>query len=58
MTNFRKCGYCDNMTNVMDNERHEDNVMGGCFIDGHITFTDCKACENFKLWKGLINNSR
>lgn len=53
MTNFRKCGYCDNMTNVMDNERREDNVMGGCFVDGHITFTDCKACENFKLWEGI-----
>lgn len=37
----------------MDNERREDNVMGGCFVDGHITFTDCKACNNFKLWKDI-----
>ena len=52
-----KCGHCLHLTNVFDSDRPVDNVMGGCFIDGHITFTDCKACNNFKLWEGLKNNS-
>ena len=48
-----KCGHCLHLTNVFDSDRPVDNVMGGCFIDGHITFTDCKACENLKLWEGI-----
>lgn len=42
------CGKCEYMTNIVDEERENPNVMGGCFIDGHITFTDCKACKKFK----------
>jgi hypothetical protein len=36
------------MTNVKDENREEANVMGGCFIDGHVTFTDQKSCRDFK----------
>ena len=45
------CGKCELMTNVNDENRKEPNVMGGCFKDGHITFTDCKACRDFKKFE-------
>ena len=45
-----KCGLCAHMTNVKDENREEANVMGGCFIDGHITFTDCKGYKKKKKW--------
>lgn len=40
------CRDCKFLTNVLEKELDNDNVMGGCFIDGHITFTDTKACNN------------
>ena len=43
-----KCGLCAHRTNVKDENREEANVMGGCFIDGHVTFTDQKSCRDFK----------
>ena len=46
-----RCGNCENMTNIADEERKNDNIMGGCFIDGHIVTTDCKSCKKFKKWK-------
>lgn len=39
------------MTNVKDEERKNQNVMGGCFIDGHVTFTDCNVCKFWELYK-------
>lgn len=44
----KNCRDCTFLTNVMMPERPNDNVMGGCFIDGHITFTDCPICKHFK----------
>lgn len=43
------CSKCQNLTNVTEESRKEPNVMGGCFVDGHITFTDCAACKHFDL---------
>ena len=54
MKQIKNCGTCANMTNVVDELRKEDNVMGGCFVDGHIVTTDCKAC---KFWKKYDNSS-
>ena len=42
------CGMCAHMTNVEDENREEANVMGGCFMYGHVTFTDQHACIGFK----------
>ena len=36
------------MTNIVDEERKTPNVMGGCFVDGHVTFSDCLGC---KCWE-------
>ena len=47
MKSIQECRDCVHLTNVTDEERLNDNVMGGCFIDGHITFTDCKSCKKF-----------
>ena len=44
----KRCGNCANMTNIVDEERENDNVMGGCFVDGHVTFSDCVGC---KFWE-------
>ena len=46
----KKCGNCDHLTNVLDKERPNDNVMGGCFVDGHVTFTDCNGCKFWEKW--------
>lgn len=47
----KKCGNCDHLTNVLDKERPNDNIMGGCFVDGHVTFTDCNGCKFWELWE-------
>ena len=52
----KTCGNCAHMTNIVDEERKNDNVMGGCFIDGHVTFSDCRA-KNCKFWK-LFNGEK
>lgn len=44
------------MTNVKDEDRSIDNVMGGCFVDGHITLTDEKACNDFDNFKNETDN--
>lgn len=46
----KTCGTCALMTNIKDEERRNDNVMGGCFVDGHITFSDCEGC---KIWENF-----
>ena len=48
----KTCGNCDHMTNIVPSERYNDNVMGGCFVDGHVTFSDCKACKYWEKWLG------
>lgn len=50
MKSIQECRNCAHLTNVTDEERPNDNVMGGCFIDGHITFTDCKGCKHWEKW--------
>ena len=50
----KTCGNCTNMTNIADEERKNDNVMGGCFIDGHITFSDCKV-KKCKFWENFYD---
>lgn len=49
----KKCGNCEHLTNVPEESRAEDNVMGGCFVDGHIVTTDCIGCKH---WKKYDNN--
>lgn len=46
----KTCRDCEFLTNVMNPERQNDNVMGGCFVDGHVTFTDAPICKYFKEW--------
>jgi hypothetical protein len=41
------CGNCKFLTNVPDDKRDEPNVMGGCFKDGRIVFTDSEECNDF-----------
>ena len=43
-----RCGNCANLTNVLDEERPNDDVMGGCFVSGEVTFTDIHACSKFE----------
>jgi len=47
----KSCRDCAFLTNVMIPERPNNNVMGGCFVDGHITFTDCPICKHFKEYE-------
>lgn len=48
----RTCGNCAHMTNIVDEERKNENVMGGCFVDGHVTFSDCIGCKFWELYNG------
>lgn len=43
----RTCSKCKHLTNVPKELRSIENVLGGCFVDGHFTFTDSPACEDF-----------
>lgn len=52
----RVCGQCGHLTNVPVDQRSVPNVMGGCFVDGHITFTDEKACNEFNEFKNETDN--
>lgn len=45
--NYR-CRDCEYLTNVFGDEIDKDNVMGGCFIDGHLTTTDTVACKKLE----------
>lgn len=46
------CGSCEFISNLAsDAKREEPNVMGGCFIDGHIVTTDEPACKKWKPWQ-------
>ena len=45
-----RCGDCVHMTNIKPENRSEDNVMGGCFIDGRIVYSDDIACKKWKKW--------
>ena len=47
----RCCGNCKLLTNVLDEERQNENVMGGCFFDGHFVTTDEKGCKKWKKWE-------
>ena len=38
------------ITNLVDADRPKNNVMGGCFVDGHIVLTDEPACKKYKEW--------
>lgn len=47
----RCCGNCKLLSNVLEEERHNENVMGGCFFDGHFVVTDEPACKKFKKYE-------
>lgn len=47
-----ECRDCAHLTNVRPEELKNDNVMGGCFVDGHITFTDTIACRKIEKRNG------
>ncbi len=45
-----KCGNCSKLTGLANDKDRESFTIAGCGIDGHITHTECDACENYKAY--------
>ena len=56
MGTVKCCGNCGHLTNVTKESRNEPNVMGGCFVTGLVTFTDCKGCKHHEPYKDEEDN--